>query len=543
MTDTAPATAPEAPARRFPPVGVVALLVVLVGVNYWIGRDLWFIDDDWDFLTQRTIGSLSSWLEPHAGHWTLPLTPLLRSLYGVFGLDYFPGWLFPRYAVAGLVAVLLWVVLVRRGADQWIATIAAATFVVLDAAAGHRAVSVGNYVVVAALLYVAPKVADDDAPTRRDLVLVALALVAAVTAFSTGTFLVGATGLVVLASRRLGRWWPALVPPVVLYGAWTVLYGPNRGGSGDGSVLEVPGAMLAVLANSQASLFGVPTWAGGVIAVAELAAIALLAWRRRLDRADAVALVMLAAFLGATALERVGSGTSADTDRYGFVPIVLLAFVLVPRIPAPRAAWTRAVAVVAGVALVAVNLAGTAERADELAEVAAERRILVETAATVLADGAPHVDDAWVTVPLTAEGLQVLVDDGWRPTAEPTGRQLRRARGVLWIGPGPDSKRDEAVTAGDPGCSAAAVGDVRRYEIDQPSMLVASAQAPTRLRIRTTIDGVVGERVITWGDGRGALRGETGAFQLAAPEGGTATVEVTPVAADDLVVCDPVPLD
>lgn len=525
-----------------PPSLPIRLLVVggLLTIVFWVSRRLWFIDDDWDFLTQRTAGDPSSYLRPHSGHWTAPVVPQFRLLYRTVGMDYFPWYHLPRLLAAGLLALLVWRTFDRRGAAPAVATAAVATLVVLDAAAGHRAVSIGNYIVMAALIVVGDHLAEDRPPTARSQVVVALVLLAAVMAFSTGAILLAASVIVILGSGRGRLWWRPVLPVALVYAAWSVGYGPERGaGLSVGDLPEVPVQMVGVLARSQSSLLGIPFALGVVIA---LAIVGLIAWwgvTRRLDRFDALALLTVLGFLGATSIERLSaSAPLTDTDRYGFVPLVGLALVIVPRIPAPKRTWQTGAVLVLGMALVAVNLVGTQDRSSDLATAAGDRRVRVETAAEMLGGGEPAVDDSWVTVPLTVEGLRRLVADGWSPSPTPSATEVREARGVLRIGLGPDSDLDGPLVTDD-SCVRPEDGDVVAATFREATAFTASAAPPTRLVVRWQEGDDIGERVITWADRRGAFQGRVGRFGLAGPRGEAAEVQITVAVAEDLVLCPP----
>lgn len=517
------------------PLGIqLAVIGVLVAVVGFLSRNLWFFDDDWDYLTTRAAGDLDAYLEPHAGHWTLWTVPIFRALHQVVGLDYFPWYHLPRLAALGLLALLLWRTLERRGAPPVVAGAATAVFAVLDTSAGHRAISIGNYIVMGVLMVVGLQLVDPAPVTGRRRLVVAVALVVGVMAFSTGGLVTGATVLVVIGSRRLKDWWPALIPPVAVYALWTLGYGPDRADSLTPNPVELPGAMLKVLGVSVGSLVGVGDLLGALLGLAVFAFVGYLAWQRRLDVFDALALTTAVIFLAVTAELRAVADFPLE-DRYAFVPIITLALVVVPRIRVPA---SRTLAVAAGLVAVgvfAVNLHGTRERSQELAEFVADRRPRVETAAALLADGQPAVDDAWVSVPLTVEGLRKLVAEGWQPPVTPD--REREARGFLTIGLGPDS--DEATEddlAGD--CHTLAAGDEQAFEFDEPSSLVIRAPRQAQLGVTWEGDGVEGERRITWTRGRGQFGGDVGRFPLAVADGGTTTVTVEVLrASDDVEAC------
>ena len=79
-------SAPRVALVVFVAVEVIALPLLL----YW-GRHGWFTQDDWDFLSARSIGSVDDLFRPHFQHWvTLPILPY-RLLWTVVGIrSYLP---------------------------------------------------------------------------------------------------------------------------------------------------------------------------------------------------------------------------------------------------------------------------------------------------------------------------------------------------------------------------------------------------------------------------------------------------------------------
>jgi hypothetical protein len=112
----------------FVTVEVVAFVLILV-----MGHTRWFFNDDWDFLTQRSLGSVSDLLRPHYEHWvTLPLIAY-RLLWWIFGANtYLPYQLLVVLGHLG-IAALLRVVMRRVGVGPWIATAAAGLFAMFGA--------------------------------------------------------------------------------------------------------------------------------------------------------------------------------------------------------------------------------------------------------------------------------------------------------------------------------------------------------------------------------------------------------------------------
>ena len=64
---------------------------VSVALMCWVGRDLWFRVDVWDFLSRSQDGSFASWVRPHEGHLQLPAVALHRALYAASGWTSGPG--------------------------------------------------------------------------------------------------------------------------------------------------------------------------------------------------------------------------------------------------------------------------------------------------------------------------------------------------------------------------------------------------------------------------------------------------------------------
>ena len=61
-------------AGRWPVWVVVALIVVAFPYVLYQGRQQWFVLDDWDFLSDRQLTSVSDLMRSHNGHWsTIPI--------------------------------------------------------------------------------------------------------------------------------------------------------------------------------------------------------------------------------------------------------------------------------------------------------------------------------------------------------------------------------------------------------------------------------------------------------------------------------------
>lgn len=131
-TEAAAADRRERLSARAALVTFVALLVVAGPVLVLsLGRDHWFLVDEWDYLADRTAFDLGDLFRPHNEHWvTLPVVAY-RLMFNLVGLDsYRPYQAMIVGAHLGTV-VLLRVVMRRAGVGPWLATCAAGTLVFL----------------------------------------------------------------------------------------------------------------------------------------------------------------------------------------------------------------------------------------------------------------------------------------------------------------------------------------------------------------------------------------------------------------------------
>ena len=172
-----------------------------VALMCWVGRDMWFRLDVWDFLAGREAGSFDSWVRPHAGHLQAVTVGLHRLLYGLFGLDFWPWYYLPAIVGYAGLALLVWRVLLRRGADRGIAFAAYLVVLFLGVSAFLSSIAVGGLIVLALLLLVAERLDADAAPSLLVKALVTLAFLVMATSSSLGVAGLGACLLTVAADR------------------------------------------------------------------------------------------------------------------------------------------------------------------------------------------------------------------------------------------------------------------------------------------------------------------------------------------------------
>jgi hypothetical protein len=111
----------------------VAIVVTAFPVLLKLSNYRWFYVDEWDFLAGRDGGSLDDLLRPHNEHWsTLPIL-VYRVLWHLVGLRSYTPYLALIITLHLTAAVLLRIVMRRAGVNPWIATSAAALFVLFGA--------------------------------------------------------------------------------------------------------------------------------------------------------------------------------------------------------------------------------------------------------------------------------------------------------------------------------------------------------------------------------------------------------------------------
>jgi hypothetical protein len=115
--------APKAATRVFI-AGETAAFVLFL----WVGRGGWFSADEWDFLSDRSAGSLHDLFTPHSQHWsTLPILAY-RFWWQVIGIRSYAPYLVSVVVLHLTVAALLRSVMRRSGVSAWVATSAALLF-------------------------------------------------------------------------------------------------------------------------------------------------------------------------------------------------------------------------------------------------------------------------------------------------------------------------------------------------------------------------------------------------------------------------------
>jgi hypothetical protein len=192
-----------------------------------IGRFYWFNGDEFEFLAHRDAGKLSDLFRAHNEH--LPLLPILvyRLLWHCVGLRSYLPYQLPVIALHLAAAALLRIIMRRAGVHPWIATAAAAAFVLFGPGEENILWAFQIGFTGSLAFGLAQLVAADHAGSidRRDWLALGLG---AAGMLCSDPLLLGTVGAVVLVRRG---WRAALfqtIPLAAFYAAWSAGFGPER---------------------------------------------------------------------------------------------------------------------------------------------------------------------------------------------------------------------------------------------------------------------------------------------------------------------------
>jgi hypothetical protein len=405
-------------------VGLYAALPLALLVLLYADRRQWFFYDDWEFLATRGLGGQPLDLfRPHNAHWsTIPIL-VYRALYAVVGIRSYIPYLLVLLVLHLATAYVLWRVMIRLGADGWIATVLAIVFLLVGA--GYQnltwAFQIG-YIAPLLLGFAAVMLADRPGAAfgRRDLWVWLLA-VAGLMCSAIGITMVVFLALVALLRRGWRAAFITASVPAAVYLIWLLAIGRHY--------------LLADSTVNAQTLLVIPdfVWAGltatvdqvtGFVGIGAVAILGLLAWLV-LKRRDAPALAP--AFAGAIAalaffifdgIDRTAGGAAAaTTSRYLYVSAaLLLPITAVIMSSLVRRALFHQVVLVALAAFAVVHGVSylfDQTRALGLVKQQEEQQILA--AAALLRMGAPvigtHPDDRWAP-DLTTRDLGIMVREG-----------------------------------------------------------------------------------------------------------------------------------
>jgi hypothetical protein len=432
--DTASPTNSEARQSWFSDRATVLHLLTLVIGGSWLvflGRDHWFIADEWEFITNRGVVHPAIGLfVPHMQHWSTGPILVYRSLLNLFGLHSYLPYLVVNVLVHVLVVHLAWRVAVRAGADRWVATGLAALLLIAAPTAPNAWFAFqitfdGSVAFGLALLLLVD---------RRQPLGAARGALVAILAVVSLTFSAISVPLILSAALLLWlrRGWRVTLalfaPSGIAFVTWYEAVGRKYVSEGAGSV-QLDGQSLrrlpAFVWHGLADTIGEPWQLHGFATTLALVAIlglsTIVVWQRR----DGIAIAGCSALGGAvffavTSLGRANYGPTAS--RYLYVggallmPLIALA---IGTLAAQGATWRIALGAALVVLLVfnARDLRRTAINQSAVDQ-ALRQQILV--VGQLVRSGAPIpggvVPELAANPDLTVAKIRALIRAGWFPS-------------------------------------------------------------------------------------------------------------------------------
>jgi hypothetical protein len=315
-------------------VFAVAVVAEAALVVVDLGRDRWFMLDEWDFLADRTAGDLDDLFRDHGGHWvTLPVLAY-RAMWNVFGFDY-TGYLVVVVAFGIATVSLVRIVMRRCGVGPWIATITPLGLL-LFGAGEDNIVWAFQIAFLGALVFgfVHLVLLDHDGPIDRRDWLGLGAGVLALMFSGVGIAMAVAAGFAALLRRG---WRVAAfhcMPLAAVYVAWWLAIRPSDYYADPSASLttRVVDFVRWVVAGVRSAFAAYGSLTGVGVLLGVLLVFGLVVAWRGLGRDElrvraalpGAALVGGVSFLGLMAVARGGAGPEfAASGRYIFVVIVL----------------------------------------------------------------------------------------------------------------------------------------------------------------------------------------------------------------------------
>jgi hypothetical protein len=399
-----------------------ALLAGSVIVLYVVGRNQWFIRDDWAFIFTRERIHQASGLDDmlfvaQDGHWmTIPII-VYRIIKAVFGTGSYWPYLIPTMACHLGIAAMVRTLSLRVGVTPWTATILAGTLAVFGSGWENIvfAIQIVYNLSLLAFLVHLWLIDHDGPPDRRDAFGVVAGLVA-VSSSGFGPFFIVGTLLFMVFRRRWKAAAIATVPTVVVSAWWWLFWGQDPAGDSlDSPITRVP----AYVRHGIEAVFNCLS-TQSMVGIAMLATLTVLLWRRRDAAAHDLMLalsVTAAAMYVGLGIQRGGFGVETGaTSRYVYIGAVMLipafgvAVDQLVRLGAP-ALWAGRLVLLSATAM---NVGALKSNGDDWAARAAGERNLLELIA-----GSPQfstVDPAFPPLAFSPDldigDIPVLIADG-----------------------------------------------------------------------------------------------------------------------------------
>ncbi len=207
-----------------------------VAVLVFVGRDQWFLRDDWAFLFSRSrlrdaAGLDAMLLYPQDGHWmTWPIL-VFHAIRGIFGLGSYLPYLAVLWATHVAIVVLVRAWLIRLGVSVWTTTLLTAVLLVFGAGWENLLFAVQivyNFSLIAFLAQML--LVDHDGPVdRRDWAGSGISLIG-VSSSGFGPFFGFGVAVLLVLRRRWTAAAIAVVPQAVAWSWWWLTWGADPAG-------------------------------------------------------------------------------------------------------------------------------------------------------------------------------------------------------------------------------------------------------------------------------------------------------------------------
>ena len=307
-----------------------AVLAGAVVVLYFVGRNQWFIRDDWAFIFTRerihqNTGLADMLFIAQDGHWmTIPIV-VYRIIHAIFGTGSYWPYLIPTMACHLGIAVLVRKLSLRVGVSPWTATILAGTLAVFGSGWENIVFAIQlvyNLSLLAFLVHLV-LIDHDGPPDRRDALGVVAGLVA-VASSGFGPFFIVGTLLFTALRRRWKAAAIATIPTALASAWWWLFWGQDPAGGSSRSLSQMPPYVNRGLS----AVFQGLTATASLVGISLLATTAILLWRRRDSAAHdlmfSLAVTATLVYIG-LGIERAGLGVeTAANSRYVYVAAALL---------------------------------------------------------------------------------------------------------------------------------------------------------------------------------------------------------------------------
>lgn len=306
-----------------------------IAILFWVGRDQWFVRDDWAFLFSRDRyreqgGVDSMLLEPQDGHWmTWPILTF-HAVRAVFGIGSYLPYLIVLWLTHVGIVVLARAWMHRLGVSPWTTTLMSAVLLVFGAGWENLLFAVQIVYNFSLLAFLGQLLlVDHDGPVdRRDWAGAGISLIG-VSSSGFGPFFGFGVGLLLVLRRRWAAAAVAVVPQAVAWSWWWLTWGADPAGDAGNAGADF---VLAFVRFGVWSTFGSLVGTGILGYSAFLLCLAMIAWpatgaARRVPMITllATALVM---FAGIGLRREVFGEEAAGWPRYQYMAAMMVAPVL-----------------------------------------------------------------------------------------------------------------------------------------------------------------------------------------------------------------------